>query len=967
MTPERWRQVTEVFHAALARDASARKPYLDGACAGDGALREEVDAMLAAHHDAGGADARLVSGSIDDIRRFEAGVMVGPYRIDRLIGAGGMGEVYRARDARLGRDVAIKVLPGELSVDADRFQRFEQEARAAAALSHPNVLAVYDVGRHDGSPYIVAELLEGETLRERLKRGALPVRKAVDTAIQIARGLAAAHGKGIVHRDLKPENVFITTDGRVKILDFGLAKLTQAEPSLAGTSNLPTTPPQTKSGVVLGTLGYMAPEQLRGLPVDHRSDIFGFGAILYEMLSGQRAFRGETAIDAMMAILEDEPPPISAAERQIPPALADIVERCLAKQPTARFQSAGDLAFALEGLAAHSDSALPVALVAARTRERVVWSVAGLLLLALVAVLALNGSGPGDAPAQVSPVRFSVFPPQDSMFTGGQDYSPAQALSPDGRSMVFRARRAGGPDQLWLRSLDALDAQPLAGTDGGDLPFWSPDSRSIGFFAQGKLKKIDLSGGPPLTLSDAPPFGGGSWNRDGIIIFTSIAGVARVPASGGQSEPVTTLDVSRQENAHRWPQFLPDGRSFLFRVQPGNVIRIGFLDSRETTNLLNTDSKGLFASPGYLLFVRQGTLMAQAFDASRRALTGDPTPVAERVPFNPTVGVSPFSVSENGVLAYRTIPLAATQVTWFDRSGKRLGSIGEPGDYRDVSLSPDEARVAVHRHEDPAGGGLWLLDFARGTTSRLTLDTFHNDSAHWSPDGSRIVFWSDREGGIRNLYQRMSNGAGPDELLLKSGGHKDPTSWSSDGRFVVYISEDPKTGVDLWVLPLSGGRTPMPFIQTEFDEGHGRLSPDGRWMAYTSNETGRNEVYVQPFPASGGKWQMSTSGGAQPRWRRDGKELYYLAGAAGGETSVTAVEVRASESTFDASVPRTLFRTRIARQGANPQGAVLGTTTESSYAVTADGQRFLILTPPVAETAPEPVTLVLNWTAGLKK
>ncbi|MGH9255893.1 MAG: protein kinase domain-containing protein [Vicinamibacterales bacterium] len=896
-----------------------------------------------------------------------SGTRLGPYTIAAPIGAGGMGEVYKARDPRLGRDVAIKVLPPAFSTDPERLIRFEQEARAAAALNHPNILAVHDIGQHDGSPYIVSELLEGETLRERLNGGALPVRKAVEYAVQIAHGLAAAHEKGITHRDLKPDNVFVTSDGRVKILDFGLAKLTQAESPVAGVSELPTALPHTLPGVVLGTIGYMAPEQVRGQEADHRSDIFSFGAILYEMLSGRRAFQRETAAETMTAILNDDPPDLPPTDPQIPPALVKIIDRCLAKNSTARFQSAGDLAFALEQLVGQSGPVRTATTASAKTRERVVWPAAALLVLVLIAALVFIVARRRDSPAESDAVRFSVFPPQDTTFTGVAVNLPRHGVSPDGRRIVFRAQRVGGPDLLWIRSLDSLDAQVLAGTEGGEAAFWSPDSRFIGFFAQGKLKKVDVSGGPPLTLCDAPSATGGSWNGNGIIVFDGPTGLFQVSASGGQPAALTTVDVSRQEIGHRWPEFLPGGRNLLFWVQPGNVIRVGSLDSEETRNLLTADSKAQYAAPGYLLFVRQGTLMAQPFDASRVELTGDPFPVAEGISFNAATGVSAFSVSENGVLTYRVVPPAATNVTWFDRSGKRLQSIGEPGDYRDVSLSPDGARAIVHRHEDPSGGGLWLLDFARGTNSRLTFDASHNDSANWSPDGNRVVFWSDRHGGVRNLYQKLASGVGQDDLLLKSAEPKDPSDWSSDGRFVIYVNQHPKTGADLWVLPLTGDRKPIPFLLSEFNEGHGRLSPNGVWMAYTSTETGRNEVYVQPFPASGAKWQISTSGGAQARWRRDGKELYYLAGASGGETTVMAVEVRTTESPFEVSVPRMLFRTRIARQGATPQSQSLGTTTESSYGVTADGQRFLILTPPVAATAQEPITIVLNWTAVLKK
>jgi serine/threonine protein kinase/Tol biopolymer transport system component len=889
------------------------------------------------------------------------GTRLGAYEVLTLIGAGGMGEVYRARDARLGRDVAIKVLPAGVVGDPERLQRFEQEARAAAALNHPNILAVHDIGQHDGAPYIVAELLDGETLRERLNGGALPVRKAVEYAIQIAHGLAAAHEKGIVHRDLKPENIFVTTDDRVKILDFGLAKLTQAEPALSGGSALPTTPPHTLPGIVLGTVGYMAPEQVRGLATDHRSDIFAFGAILYEMVSGQRAFRGDTTMDAMSAILVKDPPDLPVGEQHISPALARLVDRCLEKRPAARFQSTEDLAFALEAFSSHSGATEAVtSRPRTRSRERIAWIAAGLTSLGLIAALPFAIAYLRDPQSEPEAVRFSVAPPSDATFAGGPFYAPAQALSPDGRVVVFRARR-GAQDLLWVRPLNSLDARPLTGTDGGDFPFWSPDSRFIGFFAEGKLKKVDASGGPVQLLCDAPAGEGGSWNQDGIIVFAASgdAGLSRVSAAGGQPTALTTLDASRKEISHRWPEFLPDGRRFLFLVRPGTEVRVGSLDSSETKTVLNADSKVLYTPPGHLVFVRQGTLMAQSFDAARAQPVGDPFPIAEQVLFFSTNGRAAFSVSENGVLAYRTGLKAAAHMAWVDRAGRLLQSFGEPADYQDLSLSPDDTRVVVHRHESQGGGGLWLLDWKRGTASRFTFNS-HEEQSIWSPDGTRIAFASERDGPISHLYQNMASGAGQVELLFKSNTPKKPTNWSHDGRFIVYENLDPKTGDDIWVLPLFGDRKPIPFLRTQFSEGQGQLSPDGRWMAYASNETGRYEVYVQPFPPSGAKWLISPGGGGHPRWRRDGKELFYLALAGGtGEIIVMAAEPTASVSGFGAGTPKALFKTTTLSLLAN-----LGPFGDQVYSVSADGQRFIFLTP-VAQS--QPVTVVLNWPALVTK
>ena len=627
-----------------------------------------------------------------------SGARLGPYEIVALVGSGGMGEVYRARDPRLGRDVAVKVLPTAFSADPERLRRFEQEARAAAALNHPGILAVYDIGTEAGAPYIVSELLEGETLRDRLNRGSMPdsgsdagglaIRKAVEYATQLARGLSAAHEKGIVHRDLKPENVFITADGRVKILDFGLAKLTEPSVAMAGAVSLPTAPVETQPGMLLGTMGYMAPEQVRGQTADHRADIFAFGAILYEILSGQRAFRGETAADTISAILDKDPPDLPMIERHIPPALGRIVDRCLEKSSAARFQSTHDLAFALEGVSGHSDygvvAAAPTVPSKKNRRELAAWALAGLLAVVVV------GGGAAQylrRPAQEeqAAIRFWIRSPDGAALVSGA--AGSGAVSPDGRKLVFAATRgAGGSQMLWVRALDSLEARVLAGTEhiggGGTVgagAFWSLDSRFIAFFAGGKLKKIDIAGGAPQALCDTPGYYfGGAWSRDGVIVFgTTTTGLFRVAATGGQPTSATTLDRGRQEGSHRRPAFLPDGRRFTYLAQPGNTIYVGSLDSPDVTRLLNADSGAVY-SAGHLLFVRQGTLFAQMFDANQLRLSGDAIPIADPIAGTPAAGSSAFAVSENGVLMYVTGSgvVNVSQLTWFDRSGKSLGSVG---------------------------------------------------------------------------------------------------------------------------------------------------------------------------------------------------------------------------------------------------------------------------------------------------
>jgi Tol biopolymer transport system component len=864
-----------------------------------------------------------------------------------------MGEVYRARDPRLGRDVAVKVLPAAFSADPERLHRFEQEARAAAALNHPNILAVYDIGQHDGAPYMVSELLEGETLRERLNGGALPVRKAVEHAIQMAHGLAAAHEKGITHRDLKPENVFVTADGRVKILDFGLAKLVQGEPSAAAVSALPTTPPNTQTGLVLGTIGYMSPEQVRGLPADHRSDIFAFGTILYEMLSGHRAFRGETTADTMTAILKENPPDLPVVDRHISPALERIADRCLEKSPAARFQSAGDLAFALEGLSSQSEAAASTTVIARRkgllSNARVAWTLlatAGLAIAAMSipAILYLR-----ERPAANPEVRLELTTPATRQ--------PLHfAISPDGRRLVFVAS-GEGVQRLWQRPLDAVTALPLEGTEGAEYPFWSPDSRAIGFFSAGKLKRVDITGGPPQIVADTPNGRGGAWNRDGTILFapTNASGLVRVPASGGEFQPVTKLAPPRQ-GSHRWPQFLPDGRRFLFFVQgnpEGQGIYLGSLDSTDTTRLTSAEGAGAYTEPGALVFQQQNALVVRGFDVAGSRLTGDPVTIADRVSYDAGFNLAGFSVSAVGRLAYRAGGSERRQLTWFDRTGKVVGVAGEPDTNNLVTnaLSRDGRRIAVMRTVQ-SNQDIWMIDVLRGGATRFTFDPALDAFGVWSPDGTRIAFESNRNGSL-DLFLKPSSGAGAEELVLASPSTKIPTDWSLDGRFLLYQNADPKTGWDLVALPMIGDRKPIVVVSTPFEERGGQFSPDGRWVAYQSNESGRFEINVQPFPGPGGKWQVSTAGGTDARWGPDGKELFFLA----PDLKLMAVPVRVSDSTFDAGSPAALFfQTRIVVGGAADQAA--------QYAVSRDG-RFLFNVPDDTSTV-APITLVLNWTPGLK-
>lgn len=861
-----------------------------------------------------------------------------------------MGEVYRAHDEKLNRDVAIKVLPIALSKDPDRLRRFEQESQAAGALNHPNILAVYDVGTHDEAPYIVSELLEGESLKERLDDGPLPQRKAIDYAIQIARGLAAAHEKGIIHRDVKPDNLFVTGDDRVKILDFGIAKLIAPSDDGRPQTEIATRKVQTDPGTVLGTVGYMSPEQVRGKHIDHRSDIFSVGAVLYEMLSGQRAFRRDTAVETLNAILKEEPPELTTANRGIPPGVERVVWHCLEKSPERRFQSATDVAFALEALSGVATRSTEQTLVTASarprwiTKERLVW--ASICVLLLAATL-LFGYWARRQTTNTRAVRLALATPPEASL-------PSRVtVAPDGQRVVFVANTADGKRVLWVRPLDSLTAQPLAGTEGAVSPFWSPDSRFIGYFAAGKLLKVDVSGGRPQSLCNAGQDRGGAWSTNGTILFAGNEGLYRVSSQGGAASLATK--AAPKEEAHRWPQFLPDGNHFIFLADAATAedhhVRLGSLDSQESPILFGAISRIVYATPGYILYVNQGALMARGFDASSLKLTGEPATVVEHVA---EVGANheyDFSASDNGVLAYQSGNPNA-QLTWFDRDGKKLKTVGETANYSEVTLSPDGRRAAVGMLDpDDRAADVWVVDLDRNSSSRLTFNPSGDGTPLWSPDGTKIVFGSNRVGnGQINLYSKSASGAGDEQLLLQSDSEKFATSWSRDGQYIFFENWIPKSSAAVWVLPVTGDRQPKPALpQSSFDQIQGKISPDGHFLAYSTNESGRWEVYVQPFPATGGKWQISSGGGALPLWRPDGKELFFL--AEGGK--VMSADIR-TDGGFQSGIPRLLFQADIKYRG-----------DASPYDVRADGQALIINVLAEGNSA-APLTIVLNWSAGLK-
>lgn len=899
---------------------------------------------------------------------LSSGTRLGRYEIRSPLGKGGMGEVYRARDTELGRDVAVKVLPSSFSADRDRLSRFKQEACAAGALNHPNILVVHDIGTTDGSPYVVSELLEGETLRKRIAGTPLAGRRAIDYALQIANGLAAAHEKGIIHRDLKPDNIFITTDGRVKILDFGLAKLTQLDGNQAQTE-IPTRRVDTDPGVIMGTVGYMSPEQVRAHVVDHRTDIFAFGAILYEMLSGRRAFHGPSAADTMSAVLKEDPPELSDTNKTVSPALERLVNHCLEKNHEARFQSARDLAFALEALSGSSANSAVETLTAIQplprgrwTTARWPWIVSAILALILIAILPFAIMYFRRPATTTTPEvsRFVIPLPDKTRIIG------PPVISPDGRRMVFRLNSDDGKELIWLRSMDSLEAHPLNGTEGGTQPFWSPDNKSLGFFAEGKLKRIDVSGGPAQALCDVPANNqGGTWSRDGVIVFAQSAtnGLYRVSATGGTATQITDVDVSRNELGHAWPYFLPDGRHYLYlarSTQPEySAIYVGSLDSKDTKRLIQAHSSVKFAPPNYFLFVREDALMAQGFNADKLELTGEPFSVAEQTTRNPVNGNAFFSVSETGVLVVRTGDLVQNQLTWFDRTGKALETMTAKGNYSAPALSIDEKRVAVSRSDfqTTTTSDVWLIDLERQAETRFTIDAADDRMPVWSPDGQYIAFVSTRE-GTTAIYRKLANGAGGEEALISSPESKSTPSWSSDGQYMLYHQLNSGTVWDVYVLPLTGERKPEPVVQTKFVDIHARFSPDGRWIAYSSNETGRFEVYVQSFPTSGSKWPISINGGSQPHWRADGRELFFFS----PDRKLMVVDVKSdSPDKFEVGVPKPLFEFRIGGGGID-----LGFPGSGYYTVSRDGKRFLVN---ASSEVPEEqqISVVLNWTGALKK
>jgi len=872
-----------------------------------------------------------------------AGTRIGPFLVKSSLGEGGMGVVFRALDTKLQRDVALKLLPDHFADDPERLARFQREAQVLASLNHPNIAQIY--GLEDSTPQrcIVMELVEGETLQERLKRGAIPIEEALPIAKQIAEALEAAHESGLVHRDLKPANIKLTSDGRVKVLDFGLAKAFAPMTAEMNLSNSPTLVSGSMPGVILGTAAYMSPEQAKGKTVDRRADIWAFGVVLYEMLTGGMLFSGETASETLAAVMTKEPE-WNALPANTPGRVRDLLRRCLIKEPRNRLQAIGDARVVIDEVQSGAEVDGEVPQAPAPRRSKVWVGFAAVLFLTMIVALSVvyfNRPAPPEIRVEVN--------------TPSTEDPLSFAISPDGRRLVFSASNEG-KSQLWVRPLDSLAAKPLAGTDGANFPFWSPDSASVGFFADSKLKRIDIVGGAPQVLANAAAVGrGGSWNRDGIILFApNLAGpLLKVFARGGDPVEVTRLETG--QTAHRFPQFLPDGQHFIYFVfgGPAQGVYAGSLNGGSSKRLTHADGAAVLSPSGFLLFPRQTTLFAQAFDFQRQELSSNPFPVAEHVAIDTfdVAGAAGLSAA-SGIVAYRTGGAGVVrQLTWLDRSGKSVGAIGAPDNagLNEVELSPDGKRVAAQRAVN-GNVDVWLIDATRGVPTRFTFDAANDGISLWAPDGDHVVFQSNRK-GVFNLYWKLSSGVGVDELLLESDQSKAPSDWSSDGRFLLFRSIDPQTGFDLWVLPVSADKKPFPFLKTPFDERNGQFSPDGKWIAYQSNESGRFEIYVQPFPGPGRKFQISNSGGTQPRWNKNGKEIFYVS----LESKMMAAPVKLSPDgkSLETGTPAALFPVRIA-------GGPVSAFNKQQYAVSPDGQRFLVNLA-ADEAAASPITLILNW------
>ncbi len=897
------------------------------------------------------------------------GKRLGPYEILSAIGAGGMGEVYRARDTRLDRVVAIKVLPAHLADEPERRERFEREARTIASLNHPHICVLHDIGRQDGIDFLVMEYLEGETLAQRLLKGPLPLEQVLQYAIEIADALDKAHRKGVTHRDLKPGNIMLTKSG-TKLLDFGLAKLRQDAAPAIPFSQLPTATAKdavTQEGTILGTLQYIAPEQLEAKGADARTDIFAFGSVVYEMAAGKRAFEGKSRASVISAIMSSEPQPMSSLQPMTPPALDRVVKTCLAKDADDRWQTAADVTKQLEWIAesASQVSSLPTAPakgIRALGRRALLLSLGALLLVAAIASLAVWSLKP--SPPRLVTRTVITLPPGQQLAVAGPDNGLAVALSPDGTHLAYVAIQ-GKTQQLYLRAMDSLEAKSIPGTEGAANPFFSLDGQWLGFFAGGKLKKVSVSGGAALTLGDANAPRGASWGSQGMIAFaTPQAGVLQqVSEAGGTPQALTRLE--KGETDHGWPDFLPGGKAVLFAGGTGSAgwtsaqIAIQSVRTSERRNLIQGATHPRYALSGHLVYAQGGSLMAVPFDPQRLTVTGAAVPVVEGVLQSTSTGAAQYSFSATGSLVYVSGAVQATtqrRLVWVSRNGAEQPLAAAPmRAYRAPRLSPDGRRITLVIDEQETQ--VWLYDLSRETLTRLTFEGNDNVFPVWTPDGKRIAFGSNKQ-GQGNLFWQRADGSGGLERMTTSEYPQAPMSWSPNGQLLSFVQANPTTGFDIWMLRMgdasaSSGqvRKAQPFLQTRYNEGAARFSPDGRWLAYVSDESGRREIYVQPYPGPGGKWQISTEGGTEPVWNPNGRELFFRRGE-----KMMSVDI-ATQPSFAAGKLRLLF-----------EGPYQPLPAATNFDVSPDGQRLLMLKPSAAaEAAPTQINVVLNWFEELKQ
>jgi len=933
MSPERWQQIKTLLEEALEIPPGQRTAFLDRVCADDAEMRNELESLLSSNDD---VRSSFLHSAIPPVT-LTRGSKLGEYEVRTLIGSGGMGEVYRARDARLGRDVAIKVLPVYLSSDRDRLRRFEQEAHATATLNHPNILSVFQFGSYEGAPYLVTELLEGETLRELIRRGPIAQRKAIDLVIQIAPGLAAAHGKGIVHRDLKPENIFITKDGRIKILDFGLAKLIGSEPR-----HYAHTSADTEPGMIMGTASYMSPEQVRGQTADNRSDIFAFGAIMYEMLTGTRAFHRQTLADTMSTILKEDPVPLPVA---LAPALSRIVRRCLEKNPEQRFQSASDLGFALEAITIMSDTSS--AQFVKKPRQPWFIAIGGLLVIAglLAAVFWLRKSVPSNQ--NVSQVKFSVeLPSSDSL---GEFVGSSVGLSKNGMKLAYVVNH-GTERSIFIRPLNQLEGTSVAGTQRGSAPFFSPDGEWLGFVADGKLKKLAVKGGQPQTLCDVAVMPGATWGPDDTIVYSPNfnLGLFAISGRGGKPRRLTTPNHGEY---HFLPDFVPGRKEVLFTIWNATISSLDgaktallSLDTGEVRVIMEGGWSARYA-PGRLLYIHGESLLSVPFDWEHLRATGRSEEIAGGIWKNLYVGVAYLATANNGTLAYVPGEASGPQrsLVWVNRTGERQVISRARRSYSTPRLSPDGRHIAMWIMHDIVGN-IWKYDPARDTFGRLTF--FGDDhTVAWSPNGKQVAFESSRN-GPHQLFIVSAEGGNPVQITSGNNEHY-LCDWSPDGRHLAYVEWDLERGADLWTIELGSNASPQPVAQSEFAEKQGTFSPDGRWIAFTSDESGQSEIYVQPFPGPGPKRQISNGGGEEPAWSHSGRELFYRWG--GG---MFAAQFGERNGEIVAGLPNLLY-----------EGLFNYTITFSrTYDVAANG-RFLMVAEPEGQYAAKQIDVIVNGRA----